>query len=161
MSFNSRNSSSETKRAGFFRVLQAILMGSTSEGSSNLLGAIGNGGTQNTTGASFQVGRAARANRERIRQLQDGYADANPIMQAAITRRIQALNQPTSGSEGLMIDSPFGPVLSDKAAQSGYSGNMRDFLNQQSFKADNAKFAKARRKREAATNARINSTPLQ
>jgi len=136
-------------------------MGSTSEGSSNLLGAIGNGGTQNTTGASFQMGRAARANRERRRQLRGGYADANPIMQAAITRQIQALNQPTSGSEGLMIDSPFGPVLSDKAAQSGYSGNMRDFLNQQSFKVDNAKFAKARRKREAATNARINSTPLQ
>lgn len=136
-------------------------MGSTSEGSSNLLGAIGNGGTQNTTGASFQIGRAARANRARIRQLQDLYADANPIMRAGIQKRIQTLNQPTSGSEGLMIDSPFGPVLSDKAAQSGYSGNMRDFLNQQSFKADNAKFAKARRRREAATNARINSTPLQ
>ena len=138
-------------------------MGSTSEGSSNLLGAIGNGGIQNTTGASFQMGRAARANRERMRQLQAQFRDQmnNPFAQAGISKQLEALGQPTSGTEGLMIDSPFGPVLSDKAAQSGYSGNMRDFLNQQSFKADNAKFAKARRKREAATNARINSTPLQ
>jgi len=135
-------------------------MGSTSEGSSNLLGAIGNGGTQNTTGASFQMGRAARANRNRMGQL---YQDkrGGPMEMFKRLSLIESLNQPTSGSEGLMIDSPFGPVLSDKAAQSGYSGNMRDFLNQQGFKADNAKFAKARRKREAATNARINSTPLQ
>ncbi len=140
-------------------------MGSTSEGSSNLLGAIGNGGTQNTTNASFQVGRAARANRERVRQLQaqlqDQMSNPNPLMRMGLSKQIEALQQPTSGTKGLMIDSPYGPVLSDKAAQSGYKGNMRDFLNQQSFKADNAKFAKARRKREAATNARINSTPLQ
>ena len=138
-------------------------MGSTSEGSSNLLGAIGNGGTQNTTGASFQVGRAMRANRERMRQLQARLQDQknNPLAQAGISKQLEALGQPTSGTEGLMIDSPYGPVLSDKAAQSGYKGNMRGFLNQQGFKADNAKFAKARRKREAATNARVNSTPLQ
>lgn len=146
-------------------------MGSTSEGSSNLLGAIGNGGTQNTTGASFQVGRAMRADRERIRQLQARLKNekSNPsglfasalFARVGISKQIEALRQPTSGTEGLMIDSPYGPVLSDKAAQSGYKGNMRDFLNQQGFKADNAKFAKARRKREAATNARVNSTPLQ
>jgi len=140
-------------------------MGSTSEGSSNLLGAIGNGGTQNTTGASFQVGRAMRANRMRVRQLQDQLKDqknsSNPLVRMGISKKIEALEQPTSGTEGLMIDSPYGPVLSDKAAQSGYKGNMRAFFNQQGFKADNAKFAKARRMREAATNARINSTPLQ
>lgn len=137
-------------------------MGNTSQGSSSLFGSIGRGGTlgyggalgrgqsagnsgalatnsSNTSSpsqASFQVGRAMRANKNRISNLKKTASEAGVMEQMLTRAKMRALESPTSGTLGLIEDSQYGPVMSEYGRQTGYRGNLRGWQDQQKSRND-------------------------
>lgn len=136
-------------------------MGSTSEGSSNLLGSIGRGGSMGYGGSQGRggsvgnsgseagglsiVSRNLRHTEQRIGTFQNklytsgiGNSPQTPIGSkqfGEMSRTIAALkNEPTSYSLGLYQDSPYGPVLSDLAKDTNYRGNLGKWQKTQSRK---------------------------
>jgi len=136
-------------------------MGNTSQGSSSLFGSIGRGGTLGYGGAlgrgqragnsgasasrlsspetpdgvaSFQVGRATRANENFISNLRQSASGQDIRGKMDTYKKIEAFSSPTSGTTGLIEDSQYGPVMSEYARQTGYRGSLGAWQEQQKRK---------------------------
>ena len=177
-------------------------MGSTSEGSSNLLGSIGRGGSIGYggsrgrgrsvgnsgsqgyalpamiqgSGSSGSMGMVSRINRstqhrlqqtnEQMRRLRDGFGGSPGMGMAMmfskrgreLARQKAGLLTPTPYNMGLYEDDPYGgQQVSQYGRDTGFTGDFRKWERSQARIKENEKYKKERIKREAATQARIDS----
>ena len=178
-------------------------MGSTSEGSSNLLGSIGRGGamgyggargrgrsvgnsgsqryalpvTNQGSGSSEPMGMVSRINRstqhrlqqtegeiQRLRRGSGGSAGMGMAMMFSkrgreLGRQKAGLLTPTPYNMGLWEDDPYGGGrrLSQYGLDTGFTGDFDKWKRSQARIKENEKYKKERIKREAATQAKIDS----
>ena len=87
----------------------------------------------NSNGAGFQVDRATRNNAAQVTDLKN---QQRKLGSAGWTldKEIESLSSPTSGTLGLIADSPYGPVMSEYGRQTGYRGNLGAWQAEQARK---------------------------
>jgi len=143
-------------------------VGSTSEGASNLFGNQG-------SGSSEPMGMVARINRDRehrleqlnkkIRRLRQGSGGSAGMGMAMMSSKRgkslmserEALMKPDAYSLGLYEDGPHGRQRSQRGLDTGFTGDFDKWERSQARKQSNLQYKKANQKREAKTQARIDS----
>ena len=90
----------------------------------------------NSNGAGFQVGRATRNNAAQVTDLKNQQRKLGTGTKDwwTLDKEIGSLSSPTSGTLGLIADSPYGPVMSEYGRQTGYRGNLGAWQAEQARK---------------------------
>ena len=147
-------------------------MGSTSEGASNLyIGNRGSGSSGSSSGSMGMVSRINRSTKHRLLQtnlqigqhqrLGKGWMGAAMMTSKkgrALLRQKEGLLTPTPYNMGLYEDDPYGGrQISQYGRDTGFTGDFRKWERSQARIKENEKYKKERIKREAATQAKIDS----